>query len=148
MTTRRPAARRPATRRLVNRIVPPLGGGALALAAMSSAGAPGWSVVLAAVTGAVIGVLPALLPQESAHRRDAWRDWLRHRERMARLRITAADAVTAPRWCETVSTNSPAGQASPATVACTATDGHRPGGRPLPPGPGEELMGVDEPAGA
>ncbi|MGV9249411.1 hypothetical protein [Streptomyces sp. NPDC003710] len=43
------------------------------------------------MAGVVVSALPALLPQESEHRRDAWRDWLRHRERMARLRITAAE---------------------------------------------------------
>ncbi|MFB7739825.1 hypothetical protein ACFC08_36930 [Streptomyces sp. NPDC056112] len=83
---------RPAARRLVTRIAPPLGGGALALAATSYIGVPGWAVVLAAVAGAMASVLPALLPQESEHRRDVWRDWLRHRERMARLRISAANS--------------------------------------------------------
>ncbi|MFB7324778.1 hypothetical protein ACFC0E_18600, partial [Streptomyces sp. NPDC056190] len=40
---------------------------------------------------AVASVVPALLPQESKHRRDVWRDWLRHRERMARLRHKAVN---------------------------------------------------------
>ncbi|MFF0170207.1 hypothetical protein [Streptomyces prasinus] len=80
---------RPAARRLAPWIAPSLGGGALAALAATSH-APGWAVALAAVAGALASVLPALLPQESAHRRDVWRDWLRHRERMARLRIAAA----------------------------------------------------------
>jgi hypothetical protein len=113
MTTRRPAKRH-----LVPRIVPPLGGGGvLVLTAASYAGAPGLPLTLAAVTGAVISVLPALLPQESAHRRDAWRDWLRHRERMARLRIAAVGPAAASRACAPVTSNSPAAQASPAPSA-------------------------------
>ncbi|MFJ2566573.1 hypothetical protein ACIO02_27190 [Streptomyces sp. NPDC087568] len=110
---------RPATRRLVSRIAPPLGGGALALAATSYASVPGWPIVLAAVAGAMAGVLPALLPQESEHRRDVWRDWLRHRERMARLRISAANPGSAPQVCEMISASSPAYRASPASVQGT-----------------------------
>ncbi|MGW7256760.1 hypothetical protein [Streptomyces sp. NPDC054834] len=87
---------RPARRRLLTRTVPPVGLGALALAAKYYVGIPGWAVVLSTLAGALIGVLPELLPQESEHRRDVWRDWLRHRERMARLRITAAEARPAP----------------------------------------------------
>ncbi|MFV5997653.1 hypothetical protein ACNPQM_35995 [Streptomyces sp. NPDC056231] len=85
---------RPAARRLFNWTAPPVGLGVLALAAKAYAGVPGWVVALTTVAGVVIGVLPALLPQESEHRRDVWRDWLRHRERMVRLRITAAEAHT------------------------------------------------------
>ncbi|KIE24624.1 hypothetical protein LK08_23730 [Streptomyces sp. MUSC 125] len=84
---------RPATRRLFAWTVPPLGLGALALAAKSSGGLPVWVVVLGGAIGGgvstVARALPALLPQKSEHRRDVWRDWLHHRERMARLRITA-----------------------------------------------------------
>ncbi|MBB5929335.1 hypothetical protein FHS34_004819 [Streptomyces echinatus] len=65
--------------------------GGLALAATSYAGAP-WIVAVCAAAGAFIG----LLPHESEHRRDVWRDWLRHRERVARLRITAAQARPRP----------------------------------------------------
>jgi hypothetical protein len=54
-------------------------------------GFPGWIVALSIAAGAV-GVLPQLLPQESAHRRDVWRDWLRHRERMARLHLGTVEA--------------------------------------------------------
>ncbi|MFI5689928.1 hypothetical protein [Streptomyces sp. NPDC051636] len=82
---------RPATRRLLVRAAPPVGLGALALAAKYYVGMAGWTVAVSALAGAFISVLPALLPQESEHRRDVWRDWLRHRERMARLRITAAE---------------------------------------------------------
>ncbi|MFI8242621.1 hypothetical protein ACIF83_36160 [Streptomyces sp. NPDC085866] len=84
---------RPATRRLCAWTVPPLGFGALALVIKSSGGLPMWVVLLGAALGGgvstVARVLPALLPQKSEHRRDVWRDWLHHRERMARLRITA-----------------------------------------------------------
>ncbi|MFB7112762.1 hypothetical protein [Streptomyces sp. NPDC056291] len=80
MTTRRPK------RRLAPWIAMPVGGGALALAAKFSS-APGWALALLAVAS----VVPALLPQESKHRRDVWRDWLRHRERMARLRHKAVN---------------------------------------------------------
>ncbi|MFF0465726.1 hypothetical protein [Streptomyces mexicanus] len=135
---------RPTTRRLVTWIAPPLGGGALALTATSYAGAPGWTVMLGAVTGAVISVLPALLPQESEHRRDVWRDWLRHRERMTRLRLTAADPASTPQICEMITTNRPTDRASPASVPGTtaqrgasyaircagAAGGHAGGSRP------------------
>ncbi|MFF7130477.1 hypothetical protein [Streptomyces sp. NPDC008240] len=84
---------RPAARRLLAWIAPPVGLGALTLAAKPYIGLPGWAVLLSAmVVGTVISTLPTLLPQESAHRRDVWRDLLRHRERMARLRISAAEA--------------------------------------------------------
>ncbi|MGW2749117.1 hypothetical protein [Streptomyces sp. NPDC001450] len=83
---------RPAARRLLARTAPPLGLGALTLAAKPYIGLPGWAVLLSAMVGIVISALPALLPQESAHRRDVWRDLLRHRERMASLRINAAEA--------------------------------------------------------
>ncbi|MFF8429096.1 MULTISPECIES: hypothetical protein [unclassified Streptomyces] len=49
-------------------------------------------VLLSAMVGTVFSALPTLLPQELAHRRDVWRDMLRHRERMAHLRIKAAEA--------------------------------------------------------
>ncbi|MFD4977469.1 helix-turn-helix transcriptional regulator [Streptomyces sp. NPDC058424] len=60
---------------------------------------PGWGTVavpvtalgLAAVLFAVASVVSALLPQESGDRRNLWRDWMRHRERMARLRHTTKD---------------------------------------------------------
>ncbi|WP_331739499.1 hypothetical protein OG613_43825 (plasmid) [Streptomyces sp. NBC_00015] len=83
---------RPAARRILTRIAPPVGLGTLALAVKHYVGISGWAVALTTVAGVFISVLPTLLPQESEHRRDAWRDWLRHRERMARLRITAAGA--------------------------------------------------------
>ncbi|WP_445527496.1 hypothetical protein [Streptomyces cyslabdanicus] len=72
--------------RLLIWAAPLVGLGAAVLAARTYPGM-GWGVALTAVAGAVIGALAALLPQESEHRRDLWRDWLRHRERMARLRI-------------------------------------------------------------
>ncbi|WP_329167549.1 hypothetical protein OHB49_45395 (plasmid) [Streptomyces sp. NBC_01717] len=78
---------RQAARRLITRTAPPVGLAGLALAAKTYADVSGWVALLITVVGVVIGALPALLPQESEHRRDAWRDWLRHRERMARLRI-------------------------------------------------------------
>ncbi|MCF3132433.1 hypothetical protein [Streptomyces olivochromogenes] len=79
---------RPSARRLLARTAPPVGAGGLALVTASYVGAPAWVLAVSAAAGAFIGVLP----QESEHRRDVWRDWLRHRERMARLRITAAQA--------------------------------------------------------
>ncbi|MGW6927519.1 hypothetical protein ACWGA9_40725 [Streptomyces sp. NPDC054950] len=94
----------PAARRLLTWTAPPLSFGALALVARASVGVPAWVVVLSTAIGgavsalltAVTSVLPALLPQESEHRRDAWRDWLKHRERMARLHIAATDASSRP----------------------------------------------------
>lgn len=83
---------RPAARRLIIWAAPPVGLGAIALAGKTYAGTPGWVAALIAAAGVVSGVLPALLPQESEHRRDVWRDWLHHRERMARLRIATTDA--------------------------------------------------------
>ncbi len=53
---------------------------------------PRVGVLLSAMVGTVFSALPTLLPQELAHRRDVWRDMLRHRERMAHLRIKAAEA--------------------------------------------------------
>lgn len=82
----------PAARRLFIWAAPPIGLGALALAAKTFTGTPGWAAALIALAGVVSRVLPALLPQESEHRRDVWRDWLRHRERMARMRMTNAEA--------------------------------------------------------
>ncbi|MEU5599940.1 hypothetical protein [Streptomyces sp. NPDC020298] len=81
----------PAARRFLVWTAPPAGFGILAMAAKDCVGIPGWAVALSTAAGVVVSALPALLPQESEHRRDAWRDWLRHRERMARLRITTAD---------------------------------------------------------
>lgn len=62
--------------RLLIWTAPPVGLGAAVLAARTYPGM-GWGVALTAVAGAVIGALAALLPQESEHRRDVWRDWLR-----------------------------------------------------------------------
>ena len=86
MTTRSSA------RRLLARTVPPVGAGGLALGTASYVGASAWVVAVCAVAAAFIAVLPQLLPQESEHRRDVWRDLLRHRERMARLRLATAQA--------------------------------------------------------
>ncbi|MGW5063554.1 hypothetical protein ACWEQ2_40840 [Streptomyces sp. NPDC004096] len=61
-----------------------IGGGA-AVAVSAYVGAPWW-VFLCSALCAVIASVPALLPQESEHRRDVMRDYLRHRERMYRLR--------------------------------------------------------------
>ncbi|MGJ3558663.1 hypothetical protein ACR6C2_05410 [Streptomyces sp. INA 01156] len=95
---------RPATRRLFTWTAPPLGFGVLALAAKFSVGFPAWVVLLGAAIGGGVSTaasaLPALLPQESKHRRDVWRDWLNHRERMARMRITPA-ADRAASYCST-----------------------------------------------
>ncbi|MYV38812.1 hypothetical protein GT030_07990 [Streptomyces sp. SID1328] len=83
---------RPITRRLVLAL-PPTVGGAGGLLAVWQAGAPMWLSFLLLVTGVVstaVGVLPALFPQESAHRRDVWRAF-GHRERMRELRIGATE---------------------------------------------------------
>ncbi|MFJ3310855.1 hypothetical protein ACIPSA_49570 [Streptomyces sp. NPDC086549] len=83
---------RPSARRLLARTARSVGAGSLTLALTYYIGAPAWAVAVCAAVGTFLGVLPQLLPQESEHRRDVWRDWLRHRERMARLQITAAQA--------------------------------------------------------
>ncbi|MEV5879966.1 hypothetical protein AB0L75_38305 [Streptomyces sp. NPDC052101] len=71
----------------------PVGAGGLTLALMYCTGAPlGGVATVGATVSTVVGALPQLLPQESEHRRDVWRDLLLHRERMARLRINAAQA--------------------------------------------------------
>lgn len=69
-----------------------VGGGAV-FGVSAFAGAPWW-VLLGALA---LGTLPSVLPQESEHRRDIFRDYLRHRERMARLRReTRPGQLTAP----------------------------------------------------
>ncbi|MET8810235.1 hypothetical protein [Streptomyces sp. NPDC004546] len=60
-------------------------GGGAAAGVSACLGAPWW-MALCSVVCVVIAVLPALLPQESEHRRDVIREFLRHRERMYRLR--------------------------------------------------------------
>lgn len=81
---------RPSVRRRLARTAPPVGAGGLALATASYAGASVWAAAACTAVSTLIAILPQLLPQESEHRRDVWRDWLRHRERMTRLRLTAS----------------------------------------------------------
>lgn len=58
-----------------------VGGGAV-LGASVLAGAPWWVLLVTLA----LGTLPSVLPQESEHRRDVFRDLLRHRERMVRIK--------------------------------------------------------------
>ncbi|MFF4145972.1 hypothetical protein ACFY0A_32495 [Streptomyces sp. NPDC001698] len=61
-----------------------IGGGA-AVGISVYVSAPWWAFLCSALCAVIAGVA-ALLPQESEHRRDMVRDYLRHRERMYRLR--------------------------------------------------------------
>ncbi|MDU9001706.1 hypothetical protein [Streptomyces mirabilis] len=78
-----PIARR-RTARVPVRAAGAVGGGA-ALGFSAYLGAPWWAF-LCSVLCAAIAIVPAVLPQESEHRRDVIREFLRHRERMYRLR--------------------------------------------------------------
>lgn len=60
-------------------------GGGSAVGVSAYVGAPWW-VFLCSVLCVAIASVPAFLPQESEHRRDVMRDYLRHRERMYQLR--------------------------------------------------------------
>ncbi|MFE1764042.1 hypothetical protein ACFW81_07475 [Streptomyces angustmyceticus] len=80
--------------RLLARVTGLVGGGALGLSALGHA--PWWAYL-----GAVLVALaPAALPQESEHRRDFYRDYFRHRERMVRIRQQPPAAPSGPpaRW--------------------------------------------------
>ncbi|MER5915872.1 hypothetical protein ABT124_37025 [Streptomyces sp. NPDC001982] len=86
--TARPAPGHPITRRRAAgvpvRAAGVVGGGA-AFGVSAYLGAPWWAF-LGSVLCAAMASLPAVLPQESEHRRDVIREFLRHRERMYRLR--------------------------------------------------------------
>ncbi|MFJ2922845.1 hypothetical protein, partial [Streptomyces sp. NPDC087307] len=71
------------TRRRAPRLPLPATGviGGASAAGVAYAGAPWW-VLLCSVLCAAIACFPALLPQESEHRRDVLRELFRHRERM------------------------------------------------------------------
>ncbi|MEV6949561.1 hypothetical protein AB0N07_48230 [Streptomyces sp. NPDC051172] len=60
-------------------------GGGVAVGGAAYLGASWWVFLCSVLCTAIAGV-PAVLPQESEHRRDVMREFLRHRERMYRLR--------------------------------------------------------------
>ncbi|MFD4977239.1 hypothetical protein [Streptomyces sp. NPDC058424] len=72
--------------RLPARVTGLVGGGA-ALGFSAFVHAPWW-VYLGV---ALVALVPAVLPQESEHRRDFYRDYFRHREQMVRIRQGAAE---------------------------------------------------------
>ena len=62
-------------------------------------GAPWWVFLCTVLCTAIAGV-PAVLSQESEHRRDVLREFLRHRERMYRLRHERPTSRTTGRRTE------------------------------------------------
>ncbi|MCX5055065.1 hypothetical protein [Streptomyces sp. NBC_00474] len=97
-----PAHGQPRTRRRAARVpvraTGMLGGGA-AVGVSAYLGAPWW-VFLCSVLCMAIASVPAVLPQESEHRRDVMREFLRHRERMYRLRHERPTSRTTGRRTE------------------------------------------------
>ncbi|GAA3800861.1 hypothetical protein GCM10022403_038910 [Streptomyces coacervatus] len=97
-----PAPRQSRIRRLAAsvpvRAIGMLGGGA-AVSVSAYLGAPWW-VFLCSVLCTGIASVPAVLPQESEHRRDVLREFLRHRERMYRLRHERPTSRTTGRRTE------------------------------------------------
>lgn len=79
---------RPGTTRPV--AVGALGGTAI-VTTLLWAGAPWWTVTIAVVLGflipGIVLLVQVLTPEESAHKRDLWLAWLRHRDRRARARL-------------------------------------------------------------
>lgn len=69
---------------------------AVAPAAMIFYVAPRWvgilAVLLLVLTSLLAGVVAAIIPQESDDRLSWWREWLRHRERMAAKKQTGPSA--------------------------------------------------------
>ncbi|MEU3342003.1 hypothetical protein [Streptomyces sp. NPDC006668] len=96
-TAPRPSRIRQLAARVPVRTTGLLGGSAVGVSAYL--GAPWW-VFLCSVLGTAIATLPAVLPQESAHRRDVLREVLRHRERMYRLRHERPTSRTTGRRTE------------------------------------------------
>lgn len=73
---------------------------ALAPVATVLAIAPRWQYVLAVlifgVGGVVKAIVASMMPQESGDRLTWWREWLRHRERMAETGIGIAQRTCPP----------------------------------------------------